>query len=145
LTEAGAGLGGAEIDALMAVDEADLLPTIRFETDSLPTGGTVHVEFQGEPFGGLLVLWSGNAGHVPFFGPGFGAWYVDPADPWLNAIFSGPTLPLIPLDGNGFYAIDYTLPFGVEGVGLDGKPGWTFQTMDLASLELSAPFRIELF
>jgi hypothetical protein len=79
LTEAGAGLGGAELDALMAVDDADLLPTVRFETDSAPTGATLHVEFEGEPGGGLLVLWSGNAGHVPFFGPGFGAWHVDAA------------------------------------------------------------------
>jgi hypothetical protein len=82
---------------------------------------------------------------VPFFGPGFGAWYVDPADPWLNSIFTGPTLPLVPLDATGFYGIDYTLPLGVEGVGLDGKLGWTFQTMALNDLELSEPFRVALF
>jgi len=145
LTEAGAGLGGAEIDALMSVDDGDLLPTVRFDTDSSPSGGAVHVEFEGDPGAGLFVLWSGAAGHVPFGGGGFGAWYVDPADPWLNSIFSGPTLPLVPLDANGAWEDDYTLPLGVEGVGLDGSPGWTFQAMDIATLALSAPFRIETF
>ncbi len=145
VTDAGAGLGGAEIDALMYVVDQDVLPNVRTEPSTSPVGGTLHVEFRGEPGQGLLVIWSGGAGHVPFFGPGFGAWYVDPADPWLNSIFTGPTLPLVPLDATGFYGIDYTLPLGVEGMGLDGKLGWTFQTMALNDLELSEPFRVALF
>ncbi len=144
LTDTGAGLGGAEIDALMLVGEDDVLPSVRTEPSSAASGATVHVEFRGNPFEGLLVIWSGASGALPFFGPGFGSWYVDPTDPWLNSIFSGPTLPLVPLNASGFYGIDYTLPLGVEGVGLDGKLGWTFQTMALATLELSEPFRLEL-
>jgi hypothetical protein len=148
LTEAGAGLGGEELDALMLVGDDDVLPLIRFDVEEAPSGATLHAMFQGDDGGALLVLWSGGAGYVPFFGVGFGGfggWYVDPADPWLNSIFTGKTLPLVPLDGTGAYEIDYTLPLGVSGVGLDGKPGWTFQVMDLDSLETSAPYRVELF
>jgi hypothetical protein len=145
LAEADAGLGGVELDALALVTDADLLPNVRVEPSEAPVGSTVHVEFRGEPGQGLLVLYAGAAGHVPFFGPGFGAWYVDAADPWLNSIFTGPTLPLVPLDATGFYGIDYTLPIGVEGMGIDGNFGWTFQTMALSTLELSEPFRLELF
>jgi hypothetical protein len=129
----------------MSVGDGDVLPTVRFDSDSSPSGGTVHVQFEGAPGAGLLVLWSGDAGLVPFQGPGFGAWYVDPADPWLNSIFTGSTMPLVPLDASGAWEDDYTLPLGVEGVGMDGSPGWTFQTMDLGTLTLSAPFRLETF
>lgn len=145
LSETGVGLGGTELDALMLVGDQDLVPNVRVEPSEAPVGSTVHVEFRGEPHEGLLVLYAGAAGHVPFFGPGFGAWYVDAADPWLNSIFTGPTLPLVPLDAAGFYGIDYTLPIGVEGMGMDGNLGWTFQTMALSTLELSEPFRVELF
>jgi hypothetical protein len=139
------GLGGTELDALMLVGDQDLVPNVRVEPSEAPVGSTVHVEFRGEPHEGLLVLYAGDAGHLPFFGPGFGAWYVDAADPWLNSIFTGPTLPLVPLDAAGSYGIDYTLPIGVEGMGIDGNSGWTFQTMALSTLELSEPFRVELF
>ena len=144
MTDAGAGLGGAELDALMLVTGDSELPGVRVEPQAIAAGGTPHFTFTGDPGGALLVLWSGSEGFVPFSSPGFGAWYLDPADPWLNSIFTAPTLPVVPLDGSGRYEIDYPIPFGVEGLGLDGAPGWTFQVMDLANLEVSEPFRVSM-
>ncbi|MEM7310527.1 MAG: hypothetical protein AAF682_27880 [Planctomycetota bacterium] len=146
LTEAGAGLGGEELDALTLAGDADVLPTVALDPQEAPSGGTVHVEFRGEPGGVLLVMYAGDAGFFPFGGAsGFGAWYMDVADPWLNSILLQPAMPLVPLDGQGAYGIDYDLPAGTEGIGLAGELGWSFQVIDLGSLVVSEPFRVRTF
>ena len=145
LTEAGAGLGGAELDALMRVFDADLLPVVDVDRLASPAGGQVKVSFQGQPGALQLVLWAGDDGFVSFPGAGgFGAWYLDPSDPWLGTLPGLPTLPLAPLDGAGTYEVDYDLPPATEGVGPGGALGWSFQTLDLVSLKVSAPVRLEL-
>ncbi len=144
LTEAQAGLGGAEIDAFEMVEEGDLLPTIHMTSAEASAGASTTVFFHGDPGGVLLVLWSGASGFYPFAStPGFGAWFMDPADPWLATIPTLPALPLAPLDGTGRYQVDYTMPAAVAGPGFTGNVGWTYQVIDVSSLELSAPFRVD--
>ncbi|HKX46035.1 MAG TPA: hypothetical protein VJP77_04985, partial [Planctomycetota bacterium] len=65
---------------------------------------------------------------------GFGALYLDPTDPLLaSALATG--VHVAPLDGSGAYSVPASL--------LPTPPdGWRFQVLDLASFELSAPFRL---
>jgi len=91
-----------------------------------------------------VALMAGGTGWIDFgFRPGFGAWYVDPLDPWLGTIVSMFGPPYGMTDASGTYTTSWTVPFGTHGLGFGGEEGWSFQVMELPTLETSAPFRIE--
>ncbi|MCZ6596301.1 MAG: hypothetical protein O7B99_01535 [Planctomycetota bacterium] len=145
LDEDGVGLGGAELDALMEVEPADELPVVRIDPPSAAPGSSILVEFQGEPSAVLLGFPAGTAAYVPsdrVFG--FGAFYLDPLDPWLGSALAFTSSWTVGLDATGKAALTYVLPLGVEGIGMGGETGWTFQVIDAATLELSAPFRVRM-
>jgi len=137
-------LGGAELDSLASMRPGDELPVVHMGPDPAAPGDLLHIETRGVPGGILLVMMCGGAGFVPFPGyPGFGGWYVDPADPWLSSRFAAQAIRLVALDGNGRFSADWALPAGMEaGLGLAGELGWSFQLMDVGTRQISAPFRV---
>lgn len=137
-------LGGAELDALSVLPVA--LPGCSVEPRRAPVGAGLQAEFHGRPNSTQLVLMAGATGHVAFpQAPGFGAWLLDPTDPWLNSFWIQPAPPLVYLDANGEYRTTYSLPpAAVHGTGWGGDSGWSFQMVDLGTLELSAPIRVEM-
>ena len=145
LDEADAGLEGAELDALIWSDPLSGIGTLRFSAHSSAPGDTVTAVFEGGlPGSPQMVLMAGNTDYFSSEGilTGFDGLYVDLQDPWLNMLVP---VPVVRLDGNGAFTRTVTLPAGISGgVGFDGSSGWSFQTIDLNTLELSAPFRIEL-
>jgi hypothetical protein len=142
--EADLGLGGAELDALMVLDPAADGGRLEFSAHAASSGDAVTARLDGgDPFAMHLVLFAGNAGYTSTetIATGFGGVFVDLADPWLLSL---PTV-VITLDGAGAYSQLLELPPGLTGgVGFQGEDGWTFQTIDVATLEVSAPFRIQL-
>ncbi len=144
--EAAMDLGGAEIDALMLCEPAADLATLRIEPQQALPGATVQASYgpggAGNP---VLVLAAGNGGWFDTsLLPGFGALFMDPNDPALLAQATGG-FTVIVLDGAGAHQSSFMLPLGMTGgTGLGGEAGWTFQLVDLASHEVSAPFRIAL-
>jgi len=145
LDEADAGLEGAELDALMWSDPLSAIGTLRFSTHTSAPGDTVTAMFEGGlPGSPQMVLMAGNTDYFSSEGilTGFDGLYVDLQDPWLNMFVP---IPVVRLDGNGAFTRTVVLPAGNSGgAGFDGSSGWSFQTIDLNTLELSAPFRIEL-
>jgi hypothetical protein len=91
------------------------------------------------------VLLAGESGFVNFARlPGFGGFYVDPFDPWLNAFAAAMAFPRVVLDGAGQFSADWTLPVSaVWGTGVAGEEGWTFQLLDVGTHTISAPIRIQ--
>ncbi len=142
IDEAGMGLGGAEIDALSVAQDGDELPVVLAQTPSAAAGSNLQLSFWGTPNSIQLVLPAGNAGYLPFAHvPGFGAWYLDRTDPWLNTIAGNP-LPFAPLNAQGRRDTVFTLPVGLHGLDLAGNEGWSFQSLEFPSLKLSAPMRV---
>jgi len=113
-------------------------------TQAFP-GDLVHGTLHGAPHSLQLVLMAGGTGYVDFRSrPGWGAVALDAADPWLNAILGAFDPNLVLLDATGRWDGDYLLPTQtVWGIGFGGEEGWSFQMVDLGTMELSAPFRIE--
>lgn len=146
LDEAGLGLGGAELDALaLAEPGADLARLVLSPQVAVP-GEELHFDVAGGlPGGALLVLAGGYGGYIdaPWL-PGIGAVFLDPADPWLGLALGGKGLPVLALDGSGSVGGSFWLPASSSGGPGPGGSGWTFQLLDPASLELSAPFRVRL-
>lgn len=143
LAEEDAGLGGAEVDALLAVGDADLLPRISFATAAAGAGDPVTVSLQGTPGALQVVLYAGGSGYAAFpAAAGWGAWFLDGTDPWLATIFTQGFPSVVGLDPSGSFTKTIQIPAGVSGVGLGGEAGWSFQVLDGGSLTLSAPFRI---
>ena len=145
LDEAAVGLGGAEIDALSVLPAAGEIPTVRVDRILAQPGDTVHADLHGTPFSVQLVLTAGDFGIMDFSRfPGWGAVYMDPADPWLTTVIGAPFANMVVVDAAGDFATDYALPLpDVWGVGFGGEEGWTFQSVNLGTLEFSAPFRVE--
>jgi len=144
LDEAAMGLNGAEVDALASLRSGDELPgLVLSQAEALP-GDVVHVEAWGAPGSELMVLMAGGVGHIDFSRfPGFGSWFLDRADPWLNAILAAHAVTVAPLDGAGRLSLDFHAPVaGVSGPGWSGEQGWSYQVLDLSTLELSAPVRL---
>jgi hypothetical protein len=139
------GLGGTELDAVGAMRPGDEIPVFHLSADFALPGDQLHVEVRGTPGAKLVVLASGGVGYVPVARfPGFGAAYLDRLDPWLNALLTARALPLITLDGAGTFARDFRLPSGTEfGLGFGGELGWSFQLMDFATKQFSAPVRVQ--
>lgn len=139
------GLGGAEIDALGSLRAGDERPVFHLSHDLAVPGELLHVEARGQAGAPLLVLMAGKSGFVDFsaFG-GFGGWYMDRFDPWLNALSAARAFPVAFLDGSGRFAADWRLPTGTEfGIGPAFELGWSFQVLDFGSRSLSAPFRVQ--
>ncbi|HED65539.1 MAG TPA: hypothetical protein ENJ09_08285, partial [Planctomycetes bacterium] len=120
------GLGGAELNALSLAEDSEDLATIRFDREQAQAGETVTMILRGLPNTLYVGLWSGGTGWVNFASrPGFGAWYLDPADPWLGMILGTPLAPAAWTDANGDYRTNWGLPTApVSGLGFGGESGW---------------------
>ena len=92
---------------------------------------------RGQPFGRGVTPAARRANRVRILR------FLDRFDPWFRAILASNAVSYAHLDANGHYAIDWNLPPGLEaGTGISGELGWSFQVMDVATFELSAPYRI---
>ena len=138
------GLGGAELDALSVALPADEIPCFVFDTEAASAGDPVRVTLYGKPNTTYVALMSGGTGWIDFsMRPGFGAFFFDPLDPWLNALLGQPGPANAMTDGSGRFSVDWAMPSSsVSGLGFLGEAGWSFQMFELPSLELSAPFRV---
>jgi len=139
------GLGGAELDALGDMRPGDEVPVCHMSLEFALPGDLAHVEVRGRPGAKLVVLMAGRTGFLRLARfPGFGAVYLDPLDPWLNALLTAHAMPIITLDGAGKFSRDFHLPSGtVFGAGFAGELGWSFQLMDFNTKEFSAPVRVQ--
>ncbi len=137
------GLGGAELDALSLASSADEIPVFTMLPTSAAPGGVLSIEAHGDPNAVFVALMAGNTGWVNFASrPGFGAWYLDPNDPWLQSVLNQPAT-YARLDSQGVFRTSWPLPTGnVYGTGFGGELGWSFQILELPSFELSAPYRV---
>ena len=142
--EAAMGLGGAELDALSEARAGDDIPCFVMSADSAAAGDTLQVDVSGRANTLYLVLMSGGVGTYDFSRhPGFGGWYFDLLDPWLLSVIQGPGTPKVVLDSQGKFSASWVVPNAmVYGAGFAGELGWSFQIMDVATRELSAPFRV---
>jgi hypothetical protein len=139
------GLAGAEVDALGPLRPGDEIPVFHMSSELALPGDLEHIETRGQPGSFLIVLLSGSAGFVNFGRlPGFGGFYMDPLDPWLNALSMTHAFPRIVLDGSGRFSADWHLPTSsVFGTGWAGELGWSFQLLDFTTHAISAPFRVQ--
>jgi len=139
------GLGGAEVDALGEMRAGDEIPVCRLSPDLALPGDLIHIETRGKPGAVLAVMMGGKFGftNVGRY-PGFGSVFIDRFDPWLSSLVAAHRLPLVVLDGNGRLSRDWHLPPGTEfGAGMAGELGWSFQLMDFATKQFSAPVRVQ--
>ena len=85
-----------------------------------------------------MVLVAGNSGYFGTAGLLEGFWRaVSSTWPTLGSTCSWP-VPVITLDANGGFSKSVELPPGnFGGAGFSGEPGWSFQTIDLFTLEVS--------
>jgi hypothetical protein len=145
-TEDSFGLGGAEIDALTALDSAWDVGAIALDIDISLPGAFVHAEGHGfTPAAPVLLLMAGQPGFDSSFGlAGFGELFLDLSDPWFLLSSSAAGLPVVGTDATGSFALDFQLPVGEWGGSWMGGQGWSFQALDLANLALTAPFRVQL-
>jgi hypothetical protein len=141
--EATMGLGGAELDAVALAGSGDEIPTFTMLPGSAAPGAPLAVEAHGRPGTILVALMAGYTGWMNFASrPGFGAWYFDPLDPWLNTVL-GMSATYVRLDSQGIFRTTWALPTGnVYGTGYSGEEGWSFQAVEVPTLELSAPYRV---
>jgi hypothetical protein len=147
LDETLVGLGGAELDALSYARPGDEIPSFSTNVIGGSAGDSLLVDFFGSPNAGQLVLFSGAAStySTPTAG-GFGSLYLDPSDMWFQSTLSNLGANFVALDATGYKRLTYTLPISaVWALGFAGEEGWSFQTLDITSLELSAPGRILRF
>jgi len=142
LDEAAMGLGGAELDALSEVRPGDDVPVLTFSPQAASAGSVLRVEGYGRPSSILVGVMGGASGYQRSARPGFGAWYIDPNDPWLAAVLASPPVYAV-LDAQGRFGASWALPpVAVSGLGFGGELGWTFQALDLPNRELTAPVRV---
>lgn len=143
--EAAIGLEGAELDALAVVRPGDEIPSLHIDKLESQAGDSLHATVRGAPGSQHVVFISGGAGFIEAdWLPGWGACYLDPLDPWLQVFLAAPMLNWVACDANGVFEIDYLLPVDPWwGIGFGGEEGWTFQMLDLASAQISAPIRVE--
>ena len=141
------GFGGAELDALTALESAWDLGTIALDTDVSSPGTFVHGEGHGfTPGAPLLLLVSGTPGFEAGFGfGGFGDVFLDLLDPTFLAATSVAGIPVVWADMGGSFAVDFQLPLGLWGGTWMGGNGWSYQALDVTNLALTAPFRVQLF
>ena len=140
------GLAGAELNALTDATPADEIVTFTMTPLSAAPGDSLDIELRGKPNSVYVALMAGASGWLDFsVRPGFGAWYLDPLDPWLNAILSSSGAAYVLTDSQGNFTGAFDLPTSpVFGTGFGGEDGWSFQVMELPSFETSAPFRVTL-
>lgn len=133
-------IGGVEIDAFLRLPDWESPFSLWIEPNGV--GATGHLA-GGTPGGLALVLASASAGFQadPFLG-GFAAWYLNPADPYLVALLSGPGASGFTLDALGRASQTFVPSLVGAGLGFAGEPGWSYQALDVGSLRLSTPFRI---
>lgn len=145
LDEVDMGLAGAEVDALAEVRPGDEVPVCHMAPAEAMPGDVLHIETRGRAGAVLMVLMAGNTGSLNLGRfPGFGELYLDPSDPWLTALLLAQAIPFVQLDGAGEFRADWAVPSGTEfGTGFGGELGWSFQLMDVATREFSAPFRVQ--
>lgn len=141
------GLGGAELDALTALESGWDLGTIALDTDVSVPGAFVHGEgFGFTPGAPLLLFVAGQPGFEPGYGfGGFGDLFLDPLDPFLLQATAAVGFPVVLADGVGHFSLDFQLPAGVWGGAWMGGQGWSYQALDLMNFALTAPFRVQLF
>ena len=144
LEEAQAGLGGAELDAFAFARAGDEFTSFTLSADEALPGDVLAVEAYGSPGDLLLLLPAGAAGFVDFSNnPGFGGFYVDPLDPWLQSTLASPGAGVVaPLDGAGRFSANWMLPSGTFFGPGPGGDGWSVQVVGLSNREASAPWRI---
>ena len=113
---------------LSEVRPGDDIPVFTMSPAAAAPGGSVRIEGYGAPNSVQVALMSGGAGYVGVAArPGFGAWYLDPADPWLTAALRMPPVYVV-LDSGGRFSASWNLPTaGVFGAGFGGELGWSFQ------------------
>lgn len=139
--EAELGLAGEEVDALDCV--AGTVDPLGLWIDA-PGAEGVGACRAATPGGAGVLVVSGAAGYESAgYLEGFGAWYVDPTDALLAQQLAGGG-GLVLFDGEGAFETTFTNPGVGGGMGWDGSVGWTFQLLDLTTLQLSAPFRLNL-
>ena len=69
---------------------------------------------------------------------------MDPSDSfWLGTL--GGAFPVEVADGMGRFAVDFGLPGASAGGAWAGSDGWSFQAFDLGNMNLTAPFRVQVF
>jgi hypothetical protein len=146
MDEAAAALGGAEIDALSFLRPGEELARIYLETTTAAPGDVVRFDFLGEPNGIYLVLQCGGTGYHRFpMLNGFESLYFDPADPWLAAELGSLADNIAIMSPAGSLIFDSAHPpAAVFGRGFGGERGWSFQMIDLATREVSAPARLRM-
>ena len=136
------GLGGAELDALVALPAAYARGSLAVDQDLASPGAAVAGTGAGfAPGAPVVVVATGGQGGVTDLGlGGFGELALDLFDP----VLASPTWPVLQADALGRFQVTLTLPPGLFGGTWQDTWGWTFQALDLATLELTAPLRIQL-
>lgn len=144
--EAAMGLGGAELDALAIVPDAFDVGAIALDQHTTIPGTMVHGEGHGfAPGAPVALMMVGHPGGGYDTGlPGFGDLLVDPNDGFWTAAFP-MGYPIEMADNMGSFQVNFGLPAGSQGAAWAGTSGWSFQALDLSTLALTAPFRVQVF
>lgn len=143
LDEAQVGLGGAELDAISYARVGDEIPSFVIDRSAASGGDSFQATLSGAPGSAHVVLFSGATGHVTSpLAAGWGTLVQDQSDPWFQMTFADLAASFVVLDAVGRLDVIYQLPVGLAGLGFDGELGWSFQMLDVNTLELSAPGRL---
>lgn len=137
-----AGLGGAELDAAVALPASYRRGSLAVDVDQTVPGAMLTGFGAGfEPLAPVAVLVAGTqAASLDLGLGGFGDLLLDLGDPW----FAMGGFPVLQADATGRFQVAFQLPPGHFGGLWQGTWGWTFQALDLARVELSAPIRVQL-
>jgi hypothetical protein len=138
------GLLGAELDAIAYLGTSAPWPSVSLGQAAGSLGAIVRGGGQGfTPGAPILILLGGQQGFGSSYGlGGYGELAMDPMDPWLNALVQVGGLPIVHANGEGFFGVDFGLSASEAGGMWMGTTGWSFQAIDLATMELTAPVRI---
>ena len=140
--EASLGLGGAELDGVVALDPSFRRGSLAVDADLTVPGASIVGSGAGfEPLSAVVVVATGSqAPGFPLALGGFGELWLDHMDP----VLATPVWPVVATDASGRFSQSLQLPPGQFGGTWQGSWGWSFQALDLTHLELSPPVRIEL-
>ena len=140
--EASLGLGGAELDGVVALDPSFRRGSLAVDADLTVPGSSIVGSGAGfEPLSAVVVVATGSqAPGFPLALGGFGELWLDHMDP----VLATPVWPVVATDASGRFSQSLQLPPGQFGGTWQGSWGWSFQALDLTHLELSPPVRIEL-